>query len=291
MADADSEVTQSRVAEVGGLTVHRALPQRGRRTVGAWCFLDHFGPAEVGPSRTMTVGPHPHMGLHTVTWLLEGEVLHTDSLGNEQLIRPGELNLMTAGHGIAHAEDGRRQRDGTMEGIQFWVAQPEATRHGASSFAHHAELPHVDVHHGEAIVLLGEFDGARSPASVDSALVGLDISARGLLDLPLLPRFEHAVVVLRGELRHGGSVAGPNELVYFRSGRDQISLDLGGGARIVLLGGEPFESEIVMWWNFVGRDRQEMQDAVAAWSGRSARFGPVVTTLPRIEAPHPFWVN
>ena len=152
-------VSDSHVADVGGLPVHRALPQRGRRMVGAWCFLDRFGPIDVTPRRTMTVGPHPHIGLHTVTWLLSGQVLHSDSLGNQQPIRPGQLNLMTSGRGIAHAEDGRGEPRGLMDGVQLWVAQPESTRHDPPTFAHHAALPVVDVRAARATVLLGEFAG------------------------------------------------------------------------------------------------------------------------------------
>ena len=142
-------ISDSHVTDVGGLPVHRALPQRGRRTVGAWCFLDRFGPVDVTPHQTMAVGPHPHIGLHTVTWLLSGQVVHSDSLGNQQPIRPGQLNLMTSGQGIAHAEDGRRAPDARMDGVQLWVAQPEATRHDPPSFAHHAELPVVDLRGGQ----------------------------------------------------------------------------------------------------------------------------------------------
>jgi redox-sensitive bicupin YhaK (pirin superfamily) len=170
-------ISEGRVTDVGGLPVHRLLPQRGRRTVGAWCFLDRFGPVEVAPARTMTVGPHPHIGLHTVTWLLSGQVLHSDSLGNQQPIRPGQLNLMTAGHGIAHAEDAREQPGQWMDGVQLWVTQPEGTRHGSPSFAHHGDLPVVDLTPGVATVLIGEFAGGQSPARVDSPLVGVDIQA------------------------------------------------------------------------------------------------------------------
>jgi quercetin 2,3-dioxygenase len=222
----EPDVSGSRVADVGGMTVHRALPHKGRRTVGAWCFLDRFGPVDVLPSRTMTVGPHPHIGLHTVTWLLAGEVLHTDSLGSEQLIRPGQLNLMTAGNGIAHAEDARHQPAGLMDGVQFWVAQPDATRHGPSAFAHHAELPHVDVGIGEATVLLGAFTGVRSPAQVASPLVGLDITVRGPIELPLVPEFEYALMVLSGAIRSGHATAFADELMYVGTDREHIHLEV-----------------------------------------------------------------
>jgi redox-sensitive bicupin YhaK (pirin superfamily) len=282
-------VSDSRLTDVGGLPVHRALPQRGRRTVGAWCFLDRFGPTDVTPQQTMEVGPHPHIGLHTVTWLLSGQVLHSDSLGNEQPIRPGQLNLMTSGRGIAHAEDGRGKPPGLMDGVQLWVAQPEATRHDPPSFAHHAELPVVDLGAARATVLLGEFAGALSPARTDWPLVGADIAGSGRVDLPLESSFEHAVVVLHGEARLGEAVAGPNQLVYMGAERDGVHLDLADGSRVLLLGGRPFTEEILMWWNFVARDRSEMERAYADWGASNERFGTVASTLDRIAAPRPFW--
>jgi hypothetical protein len=284
-------VSEGRVTDVGGLAVHRSLPQRGRRTVGAWCFLDRFGPAAVSPDHTVTVGPHPHIGLHTVTWLLSGQVLHSDSLGNQQLIRPGQLNLMTAGHGIAHAEDARQQPGTRMDGVQLWVAQPDATRHGPPSFAHHADLPVVALRSGSATVLVGAFGGERSPARVDTPLVGADIAGSGPLELPLDPAFEHAIAVLHGQLRSEGESVPPNHLLYLGDGRHGVQLDLAEGSRILLLGGRPMAEEILMWWNFVGRDRAEMEQAKDDWASDSGRFGPVDSTLQRIEAPPPFWLH
>ena len=284
-------VSDSHVTDVGGLPVHRALPQRGRRTVGPWCFLDRFGPVDVTPHRTMTVGPHPHIGLHTVTWLLSGQVVHSDSLGNQQPIRSGQLNLMTSGQGIAHAEDARRAPDARLDGVQLWLAQPEATRHDPPSFAHHTELPVVDLRGASATVLVGELAGACSPARTDWPLVGADISGSGRLDLPLDVSFEHAVAVLHGEARIADSVATPNQLMYIGTGRDGVHLDLMDRSRVLLLGGQPFPEEILMWWNFVARDRAELEQAYAQWTAAAERFGPVDSTLDRIEAPRPFWLT
>lgn len=285
------EITESHLADVGGIDVHRSLPRHGRRTVGAWCFLDRFGPVDVTPDRTMTVGPHPHVGLHTLTWLLNGEVLHSDSLGNQQSIRPGQLNLMTAGHGIAHAEDARDYSSGTMDGVQLWVAQPEGTRHGRPSFAHQADLPQVELPNGRATILLGEFAGSRSPAATDSAVVGVDIAGSGMLDLPLHPAFEYAVAVLHGGVRTQDAGAMPNELVYLGTDRKGAALLLEEGSRILLLGGQPFREGIAMWWNFVARDRTELARAYADWNDHTERFGPVATSLPRLGAPRPLWLD
>jgi quercetin 2,3-dioxygenase len=284
-------ISESKLTTVGGLTVHRSLPKRERRMVGAWCFLDRFGPIDVSPDRTMAVGPHPHIGLHTVTWLLQGEALHSDSLGNEQPIRPGQLNLMSAGRGIAHAEDARGRWSGPMDGVQLWVAQPEATRHQAPSFAHHAELPHVDLRAGQATVLIGDFAGARSPADTGSALVGVDIVGGGTLEVPVDPTFEYAIAVLHGKVRIADSDAAPDQLVYLGIGREVLHLTLDDRSRLLLLGGQPFAEEIAMWWNFVARDRVELTDAYTDWQSENERFGSVGSSLNRIDAPRPYWLG
>src|SRR3546814_593223 len=148
------ELTDSREAMVGEMRVRRALPRRTRRTVGAWCFADHMGPADVTEERGIDIGPHPHIGLQTVTWLFAGEILHRDTLGSEQVIRPGQLNLMTAGHGVAHSEEATGRYAGPLHGIQLWVAQPAETRDGAPAFEHHAELPVVELDAATATVLV-----------------------------------------------------------------------------------------------------------------------------------------
>src|SRR5215210_1716331 len=124
------EIIEGRDAQVGAFGVNRVLPRRRRRSVGAWCFVDHMGPGDVTADRGLDIGPHPHIGLQTVTWLLRGEVLHRDSLGSEQVIRPGQLNLMTAGHGVSHSEETAGTYAGALHGVQLWVAQPSATRDG-----------------------------------------------------------------------------------------------------------------------------------------------------------------
>ena len=281
-------VEPSREAQVGELTVRRALPRRGHRTVGAWCFADHMGPVADGGGVGTGIGPHPHIGLQTVTWLVEGEVVHRDSLGVEQLIRPGQLNLMTAGRGVAHAEEGTEASGGRPKhGIQLWVAQPEATRLGDPAFEHHADLPQVAVDSGEATVLVGEFAGVTSPARADTDHVGVELSLRrGSTIVPLHPGHEHALVVLEGEVDLGAAAVGPGALAYLGSGRDELGLAMGDDARVILLGGTPFESEILMWWNFVARSREEVEDARAAWQAHDEdRFPPVDALTEWIPAP------
>ncbi|OHV37534.1 MULTISPECIES: pirin family protein [Pseudofrankia] len=299
------EITESRSQTVGAVPVRRALPVRARRTVGAWCFADHLGPLAVAPdaaagARGIDIGPHPHTGLHTVTWLLAGEVRHLDSLGSEQVVRPGQLNLMTAGHGVVHAEEGTDYR-GALHGVQLWVAQPEATRHGPAAFEHHAELPRVEIGDAVATVLVGELAGTASPARRDTELVGADLALRpGRVVLPLRPDFEYALVVTEGAARVGNGsapaagaqpVARPGQLAYLGAGRDELALDATEPTRVLLLGGVPFEEPIVMWWNFVGRSRAELTAASEQWADRdgAGRFGPVASRLGRVPAPPPPW--
>jgi len=278
------ELAPSRDAVVGGTPVRRALPKRQRRTVGAWCFADHFGPAPAPAS--MQVGPHPHIGLHTVTWLVEGELLHRDSLGSEQLVRPGQLNLMSAGHGVAHAEEQPAGDRGGIHGAQLWVAQPDATRHGPAAFEHHGELPRLRAGAATVTVLVGAVGAERSPARADTPLVGAEVVTDGGRSvLPLEPAFEHALVVLDGAVAVGESLVGPGVLAYLGAGRDELALDSAGFARVLLLGGEPFPEEIVMGWNFVARSRDEVVQAGVDWNGGHERFGEVASSLVRIPAP------
>ena len=283
-------VSDSRLANVGSLQVRRALPNRGRRTVGAWCFADHFGPAEADEEHRPDIGPHPHMGLQTVTWLLDGELLHRDSLGSEQIIRPGQLNLMTAGRGVAHAEEATSGFRGVLHGVQLWVAQPSATRHGPPAFEQHAELPRVELDNCDATILIGELAASRSAARRDTEHVGLDLEVRGATTVPVDPAFEYALVVTEGAVLVEGHTATPGHLVYLGAGRDELPLATTGHSRMLLLGGTPFQERLLMWWNFVARTRDEVEAGYADWADDSGRFGHVASPLPRIEADRPFWM-
>ena len=284
------EAREGRRTSVGGLDVARVLPTKGRRTVGAWCFVDLMGPVDAEEPDPMEVGPHPHIGLSTVTWLIEGEALHNDSLGTEQVIRPGQLNWMTAGHGIAHAELAARP---PFRGVQMWVAQPEATRHGASAFVHHAELPEVEFDRASGWLFAGALDGAAAPARADTAIVGLDLALRrGRSVVPTARTFEHAVVPLDGRVRVGSEVVEEGWLALVPPGVDELPLETErDDTRLLPLGGEPHGERIEMWWNFVARDRDEITAAWREWRDRTDRFGDVASPLPRIEAPRPPWLS
>jgi redox-sensitive bicupin YhaK (pirin superfamily) len=225
-----------------------------------------------------------------VTWLVSGEVLHRDSLGSEQLIRPGQLNLMTAGHGVAHAEEASGTFRGELQGVQLWVAQPDDTRHGPPAFEHHVELPRVPVGAGEATVLVGTFGDGVSPARADTPLVGVEgVLGAGASTWPLRPDFEYAVVVLDGAVAIDDRMLQPGRLGYLGEGREELVMTTTDPARVLLLGGEPFAEPVLMWWNFVARSRDEVVAAVGQWNAHEERFGAVASTLDRIPAPVPGW--
>ena len=285
------EVREGRAASVGGLDIVRVLPTKGRRTVGPWCFVDLMLPPDAEDPDPMEVGPHPHIGLSTVTWLLEGEAIHSDSLGTEQPIRPGQLNLMTAGHGIAHAELGTTAG---LHGVQMWVAQPEHTRHGPNRFEHHAELPQVELGSGRATVFMGSLEGVVSPATTETPLVGAELSLRrGVVEMPLDTAFEHCVVPIDRPMLAGDVVVAPGWIGLVPPGVESMRIDPGdSGGRIMILGGVPLGERIQMWWNFVARTRDELDRAYRDWQAHdSDRFGPVPSSLERIDAPTPPWAT
>jgi len=285
------QVSESRDEQVGNVRVRRALPRKGRRTVGAWCFADHMGPADVTENSGLDVGPHPHIGLQTVTWLTDGQVLHRDSLGSEQVIKPGQLNLMTSGNAVSHAEEATGHYRGRLEGIQLWVALPELTRHGAGAFEHHAELPQTELGGAVATVLVGNFGDLSSPARQDTPLAGVDLALHRTTTVPLNQDFEYAVVVLKGAVGIDNQPLLPGKLGYLGLGRNALRLEVRQPSQVVLLGGEPFQEPIVMWWNFVGRSRAEIDDAYASWARQDDRFGQVSSSLPRIPVQPPYWLQ
>ncbi|MBV9497716.1 MAG: pirin family protein [Acidobacteria bacterium] len=262
------EALPARHAQLGALDIRRALPRSARRMVGPWCFLDRYGPITFREGQPMDLAPHPHIGLQTVSFLLEGEVLHRDSLGSEALLRAGGLNLMTAGHGIAHSEDTPMRSSGRLSGLQLWIALPEGARQGAPAFEHHPALPIRTFPNGEMTILLGE----GSPATTFSPVLGADVIVRGALELPLDRTFEHALLVTEGTAMIEGQPLVPDVLYYLGTGRDSIALD--GVARFFLLGGAPFGEPILMWWNFVARTQEEIVAAAEDWA-RGDRFGLV----------------
>ena len=275
------------IADVGGIPVRRALPARARRMVGAWCFLDHAGPVDHPSGGGVQVGPHPHIGLQTFTWMIEGELLHSDSLGNRQWIRPGQVNVMTAGHGISHAEESPHDRAGRTQLVQLWIALPDGERERAPMFQHCPKLPHVQRDGFDITLLVGEWLGAESPAQVFSPLLGADLRADAAMEttLPLRTDFEHAVVCLEGDIRVDGEALAPGALLYLGPGCENVRIATDAAARLLLVGGEPVGKDVLLWWNFVGRTADEMAQATHDWN-HGDRFGEVPgTKLRRLVAP------
>jgi redox-sensitive bicupin YhaK (pirin superfamily) len=251
--------------------VRRLLPNLGRRLVGAWCFVDHYGPDDIAAGPGMQVPPHPHVGLQTVSWLLDGQVHHRDSLGSDQVIEPRQLGLMTAGAAIAHAEQSPAPHPAQLHGVQLWVALPDTSRHVAPTWDYHAELPELQESGARATVILGELAGAVSPGRTFSALVGADIELDGSdLLLPLEPDFEHALLAMSGAADVDGIALAPGAMLYLGTGRRSLRIGSDAPARLLLLGGAPFEERIVMWWNFVARSADEIAAAREEWMTGSA---------------------
>lgn len=275
-----------------GMKIRRAIPTRERRMVGPWCFLDHFGPVDVSQGKGMRVGPHPHIGLQTVTWLYEGVIFHRDSLGSQQPIVPGQLNLMTSGRGISHSEESPAARPPGMHGLQFWIALPDDARHIAPAFDHYSSLPRVQ-HDGLCCtVLVGQALGATSPARMHWPVMGLDVEIAGAIDtqLPLDAAFEHAALVTEGRVEIEGEVMEPGTLLYLGDSRANCRLRTQAGARLAIIGGKAFEQPVLMWWNFVARDKAELSAACREWNDGDEKFGEVHGyDGARLTAPMPPW--
>lgn len=288
-------VLEPREVPLGGvraMNVLRTLPHRGLPTIGAWCFLDRFGPAKT----RMRVEPHPHIGLQTVTWPLTGRMRHRDSIGSDVTLHRGQLDLMTAGAGISHSEYSLGEEPIPLDALQFWVALPESARHASAAFEQHTDLPTALLPatagpDATATVILGEFLGVRSPASVHTPLVGAEILVPpgAHAALPLNPAWEHGILLIEGDIRIDELPLRPDRTVYLGDARERVEVSTQDGALLFLLGGEPFAEDLLMWWNFAARTHDEIAQARADWEDADAaarRFGHVVTHgSERIPAP------
>ena len=290
------EVMTPREVPLGGpraMTVRRTLPQRERSLIGAWCFLDHYGPDDVADSGGMLVAPHPHTGLQTVSWLFTGEIEHRDSAGHHAMVRPGELNLMTAGHAISHSEVSTPLTT-VLHGAQLWVALPASARDVEPTFEHFAPTP-VTGQGWEARVFLGSLLGSSSPVSTATPLLGAELllGAGTELHLDVDPGFEHGVLVDTGIVSVGDVETKQHELAYLPPGSQRLTVEALADARVLLLGGPPFGEAIVMWWNFVGRSHDEIVGFREEWMAQlsdggyvDGRFGvPTGNALAAIPAP------
>jgi len=277
------QTIEPKEVQLGGadaLTVRRTLPSLRRSFVGAWCFVDHYGPVSTGGGRgvCMDVPPHPHTGLQTVSWLFDGEIEHRDSGGVHAMVRPGEVNLMTSGHGIAHSEVSTPERD-LLHGVQLWVVLPDASKDLVREFQHHT--PEVlDAAGARARILIGSHADASSPVHTETPLLGAEVvlDPGATWELAVDPGFEHGVLVDTGHVDFDGVRLDNTVLGVRDAGLDHLRLTnpTDAPARIMLLGGEPFDEGVVMWWNFIGRSHEDIVQLRQEWNeAPDDRFGRV----------------
>lgn len=288
----DQQLINARTAHIGGgIPVARVLPTKSRRTIGAWCFLDHAGPAEFNPGEGMRVGPHPHIGLQTFTWMIEGEVLHLDSLGSEQIVRPGQINLMTAGIGISHTEE-CLDEETKLHAAQLWIALPPESKDVAAEFNHYPTLPSWQSHGSYFTLLAGSYDDYTAPTKIYSPLIGLEILSQEATHHPLAlnPSFEYGVLVLEGEIEIEEQKVTQDQLIYLGDGRNSVVINIAANSRVLLVGGEPLKQELIIWWNYVGYSKEDISKANQDWIDGSSRFGEVKGFEgPRLDAPPLPW--
>jgi len=271
-------IVDARPRDLGGFEVRRLLPAAARRLVGPFIFFDHMGPARFPPGKGMDVRPHPHIGLATVTYLFEGEILHRDSLGSHQAIRPGDINWMTAGRGIVHSErtaPALRESGTSVNGLQLWLALPVAHEETAPEFHHHpADTLPVLEHEGARIrVLAGAAYGEESPVHAFSPLFYLDVVMPAGCTLPLPgDHEERAAYVVEGALACGAERAAPGRLFVFTPGVEVV-LRAESEARVVLVGGAPLAGDRHIWWNFVSSATERIEQAKRDW--KEGRFPTV----------------
>lgn len=264
--------------------VRRTLPQKDLLMIGAWCFIDHYGPTKAVDA--MSVAQHPHVGLQTVSWLFNGEIEHRDSVGSVQIINPGQLNLMTSGVGIAHSELSLEVGK-ELHGVQLWVALPAEAKDVAPHFEHHKDLPTFNFEGLNIKLFMGSWLGNTSSAKTYTPIVGAEISGSDIdIEIPVEQEFEYGILIDAGEVLINGQVVKSAQLHYLPTGNSKISIKSTGNFRGLLLGGTPFNEEIIMWWNFIGRTHEEIVKMRNDWESQSKRFAAFADNIGgRIPAP------
>lgn len=294
-AASQSKRIQSRISDVGGIPVARALPTKEQRMIGPWCFLDHAGPVQFSEdSAGMQVGPHPHTCLQTFTWMLAGTMLHRDSVGSEQIIKPGQVNLMTAGHGICHTESSQFSEGDARElhAAQLWIALPEDKADIAPRFDHYPNLPTFTHKSVSGTVLIGTYADHEAPTLCFSPIVGVDFQflEDGSLTLTLESSFEYGVLALEGGFELGDEHYDQDELCVLCCGHKSLTLNAKKGTRILLIGGEPFAENVTIWWNYVGHSKEYISKAQQDWHAEAERFGEIENpNAPRMPGPEVPW--
>lgn len=263
------------------MSVHRVLPQRGIRMIGPWCFLDHFGPIAAANYQNFDIPPHPHIGLQTITWLLSGQLLHQDSLGYEQPLRSGQLNLMTAGRGISHAEVADHNPDQPLHGLQLWCALPPVHEQTEPRFDHYQQLPKFAVGDVTATLLMGSYHNHErrytSPALSFSPSLALLLQTpqATVSELTLEREFEYGLYVISGQINVLNQTVRAHQLLSLGANRSQLTMELSADTLILVLAGEAFEQPVKMWWNFVSSSPQRVEQAQSDWDAGHQRFGKV----------------
>ncbi len=265
----------ARLSEIApGMQLQRLLPQRALRRIGAWCFLDHVGPLQFAPGAGLHVGPHPHIGLQTLSWMIEGEILHRDSLGHEQILGPGQIHLMSAGRGIVHSEDSVDERAGRLHMVQLWIALPAALQGCAPAFVHAPERPCWTQQGAELSLLVGEHAGRQAPLPVHSPLLALQVRSQQAcsVDVELVADFEYGLQAQSGSYTVLGQSYHDHELAYLGQGHSRLRIEMAANSRCLLLGGAPYPDPLLMWWNFVAPTREILRRAQQDWLNGDPRF-------------------
>ncbi len=259
-----------------GMDIARALPAKQRRMIGAWCFLDHLGPIAFPQGGGMHVGAHPHTRLQTFTWMIEGELLHRDSLGYEQVLRAGQVNLMTAGFGISHTEDSVRGGE-RLHAAQLWIALPDAVADQAPAFAHYPQVPQWSNQGCGWSLMAGSYGAHTAPTQLYSPLLGLEVlsTKASSMHLDLQANFEYGLLAFTGGFTVQCEVFGQDELAYLPVGRAGAEVHLQAGTRLLVVGGAPFTDSVTIWWDFLGQDLAAIRGYRAQWEAGDARFGQV----------------
>jgi redox-sensitive bicupin YhaK (pirin superfamily) len=274
-SDAIAHVVVPRSVDIGGFQIRRALPSARSRMVGPFIFFDHMGPAILNSGKGIDVRPHPHIGLATVTYLFEGEIVHRDSLGTAMTISPGAVNLMSAGRGITHSERTgaeRRAAGGPLHGLQLWVALPHTHEEGAPAFAHTtaAEIPELKNNGLTLRVVAGTMHGLRSPVAMAWETVFGEAHLKAGEILPFDPDYEErAIYVVSGDIEIGGEQHAGERLLVLRPG-DRVAIKATSDAHLVFVGGAPMDGPRHIWWNFVSSRKERIEAAKADW--KAGRF-------------------
>lgn len=263
------------------MTVHRVFPQRAIRMIGPWCFLDHFGPIPSADYQKFNIPPHPHIGLQTITWLFSGQLLHQDSLGYEQPLRSGQLNLMTAGRGISHAEVADHNPDQPLHGLQLWCALPPVHEQTEPRFDHYQQLPKFALGDVTATLIIGSYHNSdrrhTSPALSFSPSLALLLQTpqATATELTLERDFEYGLYVVAGQVNTLQQTVRSHQLLSLGANRHHLTLELSADAIVLVLAGEAFEQPVKMWWNFVSGSQQRVEQAQRDWDAGHERFGKV----------------